>query len=414
MSPPGNSDGVAEGPSFDDVELDAGPEGSSGIRSSVRGAPRLTTFLAGLLAVGSFYAYDRYLATGLATVGKWDVSRMDWLTLLAAVGVVAFAVVPLVVDPGKVRRFWEDYPKDPISIASLVAVGVFAVVGVFGPVFTAVPDTALQVSRQPPVYTSVSGSVVPDCVGPVAGGHCHGTWKHPLGTTRAGESILEWSVYGARTAVQFAVVTLAIMAPVAVTAGALAGYYGGRVDDAIMTYVDAQSAIPAVVVYFFVVYFLSPSLFALVLVFGLFSWEEMARTVRTAVVNETNEGYVTAARNAGASDLAILRRHILPNVSATVITTVSTAVPKLILIEALFSFIKLGGAGSYSWGQLVRRGVTYGTAGATGGAPMGAFDPLVFEASWWIAVVPALALTLVVLVLVFVGDAVQESVDQWG
>lgn len=413
MSPPGNSEQGAEASSFADVELDSDTEDGSGVLSGARNAPRLTAFVLGMLAVGSFYAYDVFLATGFTTVGKWDVSQLDWLTLVAAVGVVAFAVVPVVLDVGTLRRFWHNYPKDVISLASLAVVGVVAVLGVVAPVFVGTPEVSLQVSRQPPVYTSVSSTVVPVCKGSVVGGHCHGTWDHPLGTTRGGESVLEWTVYGARTAVQFAVVTVAIMAPIAVAVGALAGYYGGRVDDTLMTYVDAQSAIPAVVIYFFVVYFLGPSLFALVLIFGLFSWEEMARTVRTSVVSERTEGYVTAARSAGASDLAILRRHILPNVSSAVVTTVSTAVPKLILIEALFSFVGLSGDASYSWGQLVRRGVAFGTGGGQGSPPMGAFDPLVFEASWWIAVVPALALTVAALALTLVGDAVQEAVDPW-
>lgn len=414
MSPPGESDGVADAPSFTEVELDEGVDDEAGALSTVRDAPRLTAFVLGLLAVGSFYAYDVYLATGLTTVGQWEVSQMDWLTMLAAVGVVAFAVVPVLVDPGKLRRFWANYPKDVTSVGSLVAVGVFAVVGVVVPAFVSAPEVELMLSRQPPVYTSVSSTVVPTCQGPVVGGHCHGTWQFPLGTTRGGESVLEWVVYGARTAVQFAVVTLAIMAPIAVAVGALAGYYGGRVDEALTTYVDAQSAIPAVVIYFFVVYFLGPSLFALILVFGLFSWEDMARTVRTAVKSERKEGYVTAARSAGASDLAIIRRHVLPNVSPAVVTTVSTALPKLILIEALFSFIGLSGDQSFSWGQLVRRGVVYGAGSQGGGGPsMGAFDPLVFEGTWWIAAVPAIVLTIAVLALTLVGDAVQEAVDPW-
>lgn len=413
MSPPGNSEPDAEASSFAEVDLEGRAGGRSGVLSRARNAPRLVAFVLGVLAVASFYAYDTSIATGSATVGGWDVSLMDWLTLLAAAGIVAFAVVPVLLDAGVLRRFWANYPRDAISLASLAVVGFVGLVGVVGPVLTGTPEVSLQVSRQPPVYTSVSSTVVPVCEGPVVGGHCHGTWKHPLGTTRGGESVLEWTVYGARTAVQFAVVTLAIMAPIAVAVGALSGYFGGRVDDVLMTYVDVQSAIPAVVIYFFVVYFLGPSLFALVLIFGLFSWEEMARTVRTSVVSEKNEGYVTAARSAGASDLTILRRHVLPNVSSAVVTTVSTAVPKLILIEALFSFVGLSGDQSYSWGQLVRRGVAFGTGGGQGSPPMGAFDPLVFEASWWIAVVPAVALTVAVLALTLVGDAVQEAVDPW-
>jgi peptide/nickel transport system permease protein len=412
MSPPGESEPAADAQSFTDVDLAEWQDESSGVLATVRTAPRVTALLAGLLAVCSLYLYDVYLVSGGATVAGWDLSRLDWLTLVASVGVVAFVIVPVALDPGVVRRFWVDYPKSPGALASLALTGVFVAVGVLGPVFVSIPEVSLQLSRQPPVYTSVGSNVVPTCNGPVNGGQCYGTWARPLGTTRGGESVLEWSIYGARTAVQFAVVTVAVMAPVAVTVGAVAGYYGGRIDNALMTYVDAQSAVPAVIIYLFVVYFLGPSLFALILVFGLLSWEEMARTVRASVLTERNERYVTAARSAGASHLTIIRRHVLPNVSSAVVTTVSSAVPKLILVEALFSFIGLSGDASYSWGQLMRRGVVF-SAGSQGGGgpPPGAFDPLVFETVWWIAVVPALVLSIVVLGLTLVGDAVRETVD---
>jgi peptide/nickel transport system permease protein len=377
---------------FTDVDLDGRVDDSVSVSAPVVAA------IVGGLALSAFYLYDVYVVGGGATVATWDVSRMDWLTMATAVLVGSFVGVPAVRDPSMVWRVWDAYPKNAVSLAALGFVAVFTVVGLVGPALLKMPEIMFDQSRQPPVGTSVPMKHLVSCQGPVVGGHCQGTWAHPLGTTRGGESMLAWLTYGTRTSLQFGLITVAIMAPLAVAVGTTAGYAGGRVDDVLMSYVDIQGAVPAVIVYFFVVFFFGPTLFALVLVFGLFSWEEMARSVRAEVMSEKQEGYVMAAESAGASSYEVVRHHVLPNVSSTVVTSVSTAVPKLILIEALFSFIGLSGDKSYSWGQLIQRG-------------LGFQGPSQLESLWWIPVLPAAAITVTVLLLTLFGDALQTALD---
>ncbi len=378
----------------------------------LRASPRLVALLVGLAAVVALFAYDSWLATG-ALYAEWEPTRMDWLTMVAAVGAVAFGVVPAAVRPGRVATLWAAYPKTPVTVGALAVVAVFVAVGAVAPAVVAQPDINLSAALQPPVFMSIPERYTLQCVGEVAGNHCHGTMQYPLGTARGGENLLDWILYGARVSVQFALVTTAIMVPAAVAVGTTAGYFGGRVDDLLMGYVDVQAAVPAVVVYFVVILFTNPTLFALVLVFGLFSWEEMARSIRATVVSEKEEGYVVAARNAGAGPFTIVRRHILPNVSGTVLTGVTNVVPKLIMIEALFAFLGLAGAKSYSWGRLIFKGVqseNWG-GGFGGGLPTGFGDPIMLQSQYWISVVPAVAIGVTVLALATVGDALQRAVD---
>ncbi len=378
---------------------------------AVRSSPPVAALLVGLVVVGGLLAYDAWFATG-PLYAEWEPTRMDWLTLLAGVAAVAFGVVPAVRRPDRVAAVWSSYPKTPTTVVALAVVVAFVVVGAVAPALVPEPEIDLFAQLQPPPYMSIPARYTNECVGRIVGNHCYGSMQYPLGTTRGGENILHWALYGAGIAFQFALVTTAIMVPVAVAVGTAAGYFGGRVDSVLMGYVDVQAAVPAVVVYFVVILFTSPTLFALVLVFGLFSWEEMARSIRATVRAEKEEGYVMAARNAGAGPLTVLRRHVLPNVSGTVLTNVTNVVPKLIMIEALFAFLGLAGAQSYSWGRLIFRAVQSESFGGFGGGLPASFgDPIMLESAYWVAGVPALSIAVTVLALTAVGDALQRALD---
>jgi peptide/nickel transport system permease protein len=153
----------------------------------------------------------------------------------------------------------------------------------------------------------------------------------------------------------------------------------------------------------------TPTLFSLVLVFGLLSWEELARSIRAAVISEREADYVVAARNAGAGRFTIVRRHVLPNVSGTVLTGITNAVPKLVMIEALFAFLGLAGPKSYSWGRLIYRGLQFNKNQQD--LPMGFGAPIFFESAYWVILSGAASIALTVLALTVFGDALQRAID---
>lgn len=365
-----------------------------------RYAPGLqeTVLVVGSVAVGGWFLLD--LVSG--PVFGWRVAPFDWLTLVALV-VCATAAAPTLRRPDRLWTRLATYPRRPLPVVGAVVTATLVVVGVVGPVVVPEPVVDLRATDQPPVGVGVPAAVAGDCVGRVVDGTCYGSLAHPLGTTRGSTDVFTWLVYGTRTAVQFAFTTVAIVAPVGVLAGVTAGYVGGRVDALVTASVDLQQTVPTVIVYFFVATATTPSLFVLVLAYGLFDWGSVARVVRTRTLDEREAAYVEAAESAGAGWLYTIRTHLLPNVAPAVVASVSLLLPRLILVEVALGFLGFGGEGTISWGQLLGRGVQYNVN-------TGRLDGNV-RTLWWGIVSPALATLVAVTATSLVGDAFQSATD---
>jgi peptide/nickel transport system permease protein len=333
---------------------------------------------------------------------QWHATALDWLTLFALTVLVSFGLVPALQRPGRVRAVLGRYPKTPGAVLSAVGVGALVVLGVLGPELVAYPEFNFERQTQPPVGFRVLSTFTNDCVTVAGGDYCRGTWAAPLGTTEDGHDIVGWLAYGTRTTVQFVLVAVTLIAPLAVGVGSVAGYLGGRWDAVLSRVIEVQQTVPTFIVYFLAVIFVGPTLFVLVLVYGLFDWADTAALVRSEARSLRTESYVRAARSAGATKFDVLRRHVVPNVGDAVLTSVSTLIPKLVLVEALFAFLKLSSAESRSWGRLIFRGI-----GNTGGvSQLPAFDQL-----WWIATIPTAAVALTVIVTTVFGDALRDALD---
>ena len=364
--------------------------------------------VAALFVVDAFVAPDGWLGDPGELLPGWDPTRFDWLTLFATVLGVA-VLVPWLQRPERVRAALARYPNGVVPRGALGVLCLTLLVAFVGPLIVAEPVSNLQETDQPPVGVGVPTAVAGDCVGPAADGVCRGSLAHPFGTTRGGADVFAWIVHGTRTVVQFVLVAAAITTPLGVGVGLAAGYLGGRVDTLVTAYADLQQTVPTVVIYVLVVVVTNPSLFALVAVYGLFNWGQIARLVRSRALTVREEAYVEAAESAGAGRLYTLRHHLLPNVAGTAITAVSLAVPKLILIEVALSFVSLGGEGTFSWGQLLQRGFAFALNGPRRFTIRGNVETL-----WWVPVVPAVVTAIVVLAASLVGDAVQSASDPTG
>ncbi|MFB6194021.1 MAG: ABC transporter permease [Halobaculum sp.] len=389
MSDP-RSDG---GMRFTEVELGGGGRRRPTAESAV--------FVGGTLAILAAYTYHWWISGGpnayVPLAFDWRPTRIDWLTLFAAVVSLAAVVVPVVRSPSVVVAYWRAYPSDATSRWALAVVGTVVVVGIVGPAVTNPPLTDLQGTYQPPLGFGVATEFVSDCVGRVADGVCHGSLVHPLGTLGGGEDMVAWLAYGARTVVAFVALSTAIMVPVGVGVGVTAAVVGGSVDRILMGYVDVQTTIPTILIYFVVTFFDGVSLFGLVVAYGLFNWGSLARVVRTAARSELEADYVEAAAAAGASRFHLVRHHVLPNVASTVLVAVTLQIPKLILIEIGLAFLGFGGEDVYSWGQILQRGLL------SGGYQLGV--------AWWIVVMPSLATALFVGAASVVGDGLRTALD---
>jgi peptide/nickel transport system permease protein len=176
--------------------------------------------------------------------------------------------------------------------------------------------------------------------------------------------------------------------------GLLAGYDDRRIGRVLMGITDIQLAIPFLVLALAVVAVLGPSLFNLIMVLGVTGWVQYARIVRAEVLVLKDREFVQAARALGASTLRILCRHLLPNVTSSVVVISSLQVAKMILFESSLSFLGLGVPPSIpTWGGMISDGRDY------------------VSYAWWVAAVPGLAIFITVVGINLVGDRLRDLLD---
>ena len=336
---------------------------------------------------------DTPLAGLFGETYAWDVTQLDWLFLLSLVAMTFYVAVPLYDNRRLTRYYWREFRRNRLAIASLLYLGFVFAVGVLGPVVIARPELDLLAQYQPPVFTAVDASVPIQCVGPEVEGTCRGSWAHPLGTTRDGKDILVSVVYGMQVSMKIGLISTLLVVTIGSAVGTLSAYAGGLVDEVLMRYVDVQQVFPSFFLYLLLIYLFGGSLFLFILVFGLTSWGGVARLVRSESLQRREEPYITAAKGAGATTLYVIRRHLVPNVSNTVITAATLLIPGFILFEAALSFLSLGDPTVPSWGQVIAAGRTD------------------LDTAWWISTFPGIFLFLTILAFNFVGDALRDALD---
>ncbi|ELY94692.1 binding-protein-dependent transport system inner membrane protein [Natrialba chahannaoensis JCM 10990] len=340
--------------------------------------------------------YDYVIKTpGTDTIGTLGVNlqALDWLYILTLLSILCFVVVPLYENKRMTKYYWRQFRKNKAAVVSLIYLGVIFVIGSIGPRFLDRPAVEPSNAYQPPVFMSVEEWMPVECAGEVSGGRCHGTWAHPLGTTHEGKDILVSVIYGMEVSMQVGLIAAMITITIAAIVGVSAAYFGGWIDAVLMRYVDIQITFPTFFLYLMIVYLYGGSLFSMIVIFGLLGWGGIARIVRSEALQRREEEYVLAAKNAGASSFWTMRRHLLPNVSNSVITAVTLLIPGLILFEASLAFLGLGDPTVPSWGEVIASGR----------------DDL--EYAWWISTIPGVFLFFTILAFNFIGDALRDALD---
>lgn len=229
------------------------------------------------------------------------------------------------------------------------------------------------------------------------------TSGHLLGTDNIGRDVLVRTVYGIRATERDALLAALLATAVGVLVGCLAALRGGWLDAFLMRVSDLVTSFPALMVLYAVYIFVEPvTLTKTTLVFGLYLWTYVARAVRAHVVALGANEFVDAARALGASELHVLRRHLLPNAAGTVVAAATSLVGQVVLLEATLEFFGLGVPSQVepSLGSLI------GDAAATG---IGAFNQL--GLGWWVWVAPATALAAIVICVNLVGDGLDAALD---
>ena len=266
------------------------------------------------------------------------------------------------------------FSRNPVALVGLLVIAAFYLIALLAPLI-APYDPIAQHDIARTGYLPPSGE----------------NW---LGTDRFGRDVLSRILYGARISLAIAFVATAISITLGTLIGAVAGYFGGKIDAALMRFTDMVLAFPRLVLLIMIVALFSPSIAVIVGVLGLTQWPSTTRIVRGDVLSLREREFIHAARALGFSRARIVLRHLIPNVLAPVIVAATLGIGNTIVLEAGLSFLGLGvPAPTPTWGNMVAEGR----------------DNLL--GAWWVATFPGLTIVFVVLAFNLVGDGLRDALD---
>ncbi|HYR57559.1 MAG TPA: ABC transporter permease [Chthoniobacteraceae bacterium] len=295
-------------------------------------------------------------------------------------------------SPGIPPGAWRRLLKNRVALAAMSTLSAIAFLAITGPLwFQYDPESLSKLQFSPPARA------------------------HLFGTDVNGRDVLSRVVQGARISLLVGAAGALISFSVGTSYGLVAGYFGGRVDGGMMRFVEILYSIPRLILIIIATFIFDPMLkswlqhagltllvgyskiILLILSLGLIEWLTMARIVRGQVLSLKSQQFVLAARALGQSHAKIIVRHLLPNLAGIVIIYLTLTIPAVILDESFLSFLGLGiQAPQASWGSLLSDGAQV-------------INPV--KSYWWLLLFPAVVMSVTLLALNFLGDALRDALD---
>ena len=275
--------------------------------------------------------------------------------------------------PSQFIRFMKRWPVIPAAIMFVIVFGA-----VFAPLLAPYEPQKgdLRARNIPPVWLDGGDSA------------------HWLGTDNLGRDMYSRMLYGARISLFVAAVAVIFGLLAGTTTGIVAGYYGGMVDEILMRLVDLWSSLPFLLIALIVAVSVGPSLGMVIALLAVSSWSAGSRNIRAEVLSLRGREYVQMSRVMNASDFRIIVRHLLPNVMHVVIVITTLRTGSMIIAEAGLSFLGVGVPASVpTWGLMIAQGQKFLTS------------------TWWMSIMPGVAIFLIVMSFNFLGDWLRDRFD---
>ncbi len=221
------------------------------------------------------------------------------------------------------------------------------------------------------------------------------TKKFLLGTDRYGRDVLSQLLIGSRVSLSVGFMSIFIALVIGITVGSIAGYYRGKVDDILLFIINVVWSIPTLLLVIAISFALGKGFWQIFIAIGLTMWVDIARVVRGQVISLREQDFVESGKALGFSNLRIIFKHILPNITGTIIVVAASNFSSAILMEAGLSFLGLGVQPPMpSWGMMMKENYAY----------------IVLDKAY-LAIVPGIAIMLLVLSFMLIGNAFRNALD---
>ena len=282
------------------------------------------------------------------------------------------AVLPASTRTGRRRRWFRPLVRNPLVLGGLVLVAFFLAVATFANI----------IAPADPILMNAAKALEPPSL------------AAPFGTDRFGRDVLSRAIYGARASLFVGIGSIAIAAAIGTIVGLTAGYLGGIVDNVLGRVMDVFFTFPSLILAIAISVALGLGIQNALLAIAITYWPAFGRVVRGATLAEGAKDYVEAARVVGASDVRVVRSHVLPNVLSPIIVQFTVAISQAIIIESSLSYLGLGTQPpTPSWGTMINEGRTF------------------LNTAPWISVFPGAAIMGAVLAFNLLGDGLRDVLD---
>ena len=272
------------------------------------------------------------------------------------------------------NAFWPSFRRNRMGVVGLLMLLTAVFVAVFAPILAPYDPKASVAVTIDDIYAPPSAA-------------------HPLGTDDAGKDVLSNFLFGARVSLIVGFFAAFIALAIGGTVGITAGFYGGRLEQALMRLTDFLLVIPDLPLIVVLIALTKPSLSNLIIVIGILGWTTTARLIRSQTLSVKERKFVLRARAIGAGNGYIIRRHIFPLVFPLMIANSVLVISAAIINESVLAFIGLGDPTTLSWGQMLNFAFNRGAMSA---------------GAWWALVIPGLGIVWVVLGLTLLGNGLEQ------